>query len=240
MIIGFILSELYASTIVRRGSMDNANVIVKTVSLISCIILSIIHNNPITVATCFMFPILVSILTRDPRLLIHSLKAPLIPATIIFLITLMFSPWDFMGLLGALTVFMRIMVIASCMLTYIASTNPFNIVYLCEKLKLPLWLRLSLILLWRVIPLTLLTANESYIVSRLKGDPIWRGLVSSTAVSMVRAANMVESLYVHGAGLRDFTVKPLIGVVRLRDTIYYALAPLPAILIHFIWNLNLI
>ena len=221
----FIYRELSISTIVSRKSIDSVNVFIKSTILLTVIIASIIYNNPLQQLVLLLYPLCSIILSRDYRLYIHSLKAPLIPAMLVSSLYLVFSRLEYADILAAFNIGLRIIVIASSILVYIATTNPIHLAYLFEKLRLLKWAPLSTILTWRLIPYTMRVADEAYVVSRLKGDSLWRSLVSTTATLLVRADNLVQTLYFYTteSSVGDYTLKPLVSNWSRVNTIAYVL-----------------
>jgi len=219
----YILDKLYSASLLKRESLINSEPVVKTLSLVLVLIACIVFSDPILFIPLLLFPLGCVVLRRDLALFIEALKAPLPIASLIILVTGLFIPWTTSGFMYLIVLFMRIVLMASSILVFIATTNPIHIAYVLEKLRMPKWLVLSTIILWRLIPLVLAISSESCVVTKLKGDKLWRSLIASSAASLLRAVNLMETLYIRGAGLREFSLKPLIQDAEEKATLYYGI-----------------
>ncbi len=221
MLVKFVLDRLYAASLPKKSSIDRCNPIVKLVVLIEVIIVAILSKNPILLIVLLFYPMAILVTRRDYMLFLESIKAPLPIALIIIGVSAIFVPWSIDGFIYLTTLFLRIIVVASSILVFISSTNPVHVAFILEKLRLPKWLVLSFVLIWRLIPVTLLVSSEAYAVTRLKGDKPWRALLAASAVSLLRAIYTMETLYVYGAGIKEFTLKPILGKSSKFDTGVY-------------------
>ncbi len=216
----FMLREIYSSTITRSRGGDRVNIIVKSIVLIAILVLASIYSGYLELLVLMMYPIMLCTLSRDLDLLLHSLKAPIIPILLVSALTYIFTA----DIFSAITIGLRILVFASSILTYFSTTDPISLSYTMELLKLPRWIIVSTLLIWRLIPLSMRIVDESYSIARLKGDSIWRGLVAATATLYIKASGMTEALYMKSSYIEGFTLRPMVPEYSSRRTVAYTLA----------------
>ena len=223
--IRYIFREINISTTVKKDSIDKVNVLVKIIVTTFIIILSIVSNKLSSQLILLLYPLLMSLLSRDKSLYIHSIKAPLIPAVLVTAITLLFSKLTVADIINALTLGIRILVIAATISVFIASTSPFDLAYFLEKLHVPKWIALSIIMIWNIIPRSMKIADEAYTVSHLKKEPLWRSLISTIAVTLAKSHSQVEALYLAmTAEIKNVSFRPLTTTTSIINTITFILA----------------
>ncbi len=230
----FMYRELYVSSLVSRDSIDNVNVFIKTIYTIAAIVVALAINNVYVEALLLLYPLSSILIIRSYRVYYHSVRAALAPAFIVSMIILVFSRLDYSSVLYSLTVFLRIVVIASTVLIYMSTTNPFHLAYLVEKIGFPRWIVISIILVWRLIPSSIEIASESYSVALLKKDSLWRMLVSSTITLFGRAEGFLQTLYMVLGGSREYSLKPLVSRWSRGNTLFYTLYSTTVLAIAFI------
>jgi len=215
----FLFREIYSSTISWNRSFDRVHIFIKISYLIIIILLAAIINDVIPMAFLLVYAIIISIITRDHEIAIHSYKAPILPLLMISLLTLLFTGNYFLSLLIGL----RILAIASTILSFFASTDPIYLSYIFEKLHLPKWTIISTLLTWRLIPMSMKILDESYSIAKLKGDPLWRSLVSATATLYIKSGHLVEALYIYGTEIEKASLRPLVKKYNIQNTILYSI-----------------
>ncbi len=221
----YIFREINISTIVKKTSIDRVNILVKIIVTTFIIILSIVSNKLSSQLILLLYPLLMSLLSRDKSLYIHAIKAPLIPAVLVTIITILFSKLTIIDIINALTLGARILVIASTISVFIASTSPFDLAYFLEKLRTPKWIILSIIMIWNIIPRSMKIADEAYTVSHLKKEPLWRSLISTIAVTLAKSHSQVEALYLAmTTEIKNVSFKPLTTTPSITNTITFILA----------------
>lgn len=215
----FLFREIYSSTISWSKSFDRVHIIIKISYLLLIILLASTISKIASMAFLLFHTIIVSIIARDYEIAIHSYKAPIIPMLVISVLTLLFTG----NYLLSLIVGLRILVIASAILSFFASTDPIYLSYMLEKLHFPKWMILSILLTWRLIPLSMKILDESYSIAKLKGDPLWRSLVSTTATLYIKSGCLVEALYIYGTEIEKVSLKPLVKKYSIQNTILYTI-----------------
>ncbi len=223
----YLFREIYSSTISWNRSFDRVNVFAKITYTVLMITLAVIIDNILALAPLLLYALTISAITRDTGIAIHSYKAPAIPVIMVSLLTLLFTGDPYQSILIGL----RIMVVASAILSFFSSTDPMHLSYLLERLHLPKWIILSTLLVWRLIPLSMRILDEAYGIARLKGDPLWRSLVAATATLYLRSNSMVETLYIYGIEIEELSLKPIVRSYSGVSTAIYVL--LNTILIVF-------
>jgi len=218
-VLKFIFREIYSSTISWSRSFDGVHIFIKISCLAIIIFLAAIINNILPMAFLLIYAIIISIITRDYEIAIHSYKAPILPLLMISLLTLLFTGNYYLSILIGL----RILAIASAILSFFASTDPMYLSYVFEKLHLPRWVMISTLLIWRLIPMSMKILDESYSIAKLKGDPLWRSLVSATATLYIKSSHLVEALYIYGTEIEKASLRPLVKKYSIRNTVLYTI-----------------
>lgn len=167
-----------------------------------------------------LFPLAVSALDQDLRILYYAVRAPLIPLLIVSLLTAALHPAGFFApgsVMYAAVLGLRLLAIASSLIVTMNVTHPQQVSSILSSLKAPQWLVEAVESTWRLIPVTLRDADEALASARLKGLKPWAALTPLTAAALLRARSMAESLYVRGAGAgRRGTLR---GPGSLRDAV---------------------
>ena len=205
MVVRYILRNLYASTIYREEAtpIRRAHAGLKLASFILVIAAGFMEHSLLGLALLFAYPVIVGLLD-DWEILAYSVKAPLIPALMVGVLTALLSP---AGPLTAEAVVegarlaARLLLMAMLLVLYMSTTHPQRLVSMLSSLRAPLWLAEAVEISWRLIPLSLRDTDEALASMRLKGLRPWSALVPVTAVALERAKGMAEAMYVRGLGL---------------------------------------
>ncbi|MDK2384736.1 MAG: energy-coupling factor transporter transmembrane component T, partial [Candidatus Korarchaeota archaeon] len=171
--IRFIVRNLYASTIYREDDspVRRAHAGLKLVAFAAVIAAGFATDNLLLLAALFSYPLAIG-LTDDPAALVYSLKAPLVPAAMVGVLTALLSsagPLSIEALVEGAELAMRLLLMASLLALYMATTHPQRLVALLSAAGMPLWLTEAVEIAWRLIPLTLRDTDEALVAMRLKG-----------------------------------------------------------------------
>ncbi|MBM1154805.1 hypothetical protein DRN94_002890 [archaeon] len=220
----FLVREVAASSVVRWESLDRVPATVKIIGVVAVVGIAVWARSPLTLLALLSYPLITAFIARDLEAYLHALKAPLLPVLAIGGLSLLFSRLTIADVVAAVAVMLRIYALATTLLVFIATTHPLQLARFLERFHAPCWLLLSTILTWRLIPHTLRAADEAYAVARLKGDPLWRGLVATASTTLLRANSQVEALYIYGTGLSRLTLQPIVPSANRRNTLLHVIA----------------